>query len=171
VSYTIGIKRRFIPGYTKYRAVRHSWENFRFLVDLEDGSQLVIPGFRAEGLKVYPDFKTHIQDLESRKRLADFERAEQDRKYHEAIERERVAGLPRQAQPLVQHVEQQPWLGDRPTGIAHQPPVQAYQDKYQQTYQPSAEEVEAKRRASEHVQRILGGDGPSAGLAPRSSLS
>lgn len=65
MSYTIGIKRRFWPGYTRHTVKSHDWQNFRFILDLEDGGQIHIPGFQAGALKVYPDFWTHLQNLKA----------------------------------------------------------------------------------------------------------
>lgn len=61
MAYTIGIKRRFFPGYRKIRVNGHDWQNWRFILNLEDGSQEHIPGFTASALKVYADFWTHLQ--------------------------------------------------------------------------------------------------------------
>lgn len=61
MAYTIGIKRRFFPGYRKVRVTGHDWQNWRFILNLEDGSQEHIPGFAAPALKVYADFWTHLQ--------------------------------------------------------------------------------------------------------------
>ncbi len=64
MSYTIGLKRRFIPGYRKIRVKGHEWQNGRFILNLEDGSQDHIPGFSIPYLKVYADFWAHLAQLE-----------------------------------------------------------------------------------------------------------
>lgn len=61
MAYTIGIKRRFLPGYRKVQVKGHDWQNGRFILNLTDGSQLHIPGFQTPDVKVYPDFWTHLQ--------------------------------------------------------------------------------------------------------------
>ncbi len=57
--YTIGIKKWW--GYEKHSVSKHSWENFRFIFDLADGSQLIVPGFKAAGVKVFADFHEHVE--------------------------------------------------------------------------------------------------------------
>lgn len=63
MSYTVGIKRRFLPGFKAYKVKSHDWQNFRFVLELEEGGELHIPGFQAPSLKVYPDFWTHLHNL------------------------------------------------------------------------------------------------------------
>lgn len=60
-GYTVGIKRRFFPGYTKFRVKAHSWESNRFILNLVTGEQIQIPGFQAPALKVYSDFWEYNQ--------------------------------------------------------------------------------------------------------------
>lgn len=62
--YTIGLKRRWLPGYRRYSVTKHDWQNFRFILNLADGSQEHIPGFSVSALKVYPDFWAHLAQLE-----------------------------------------------------------------------------------------------------------
>lgn len=64
MSYTVGIKRRFLPGYRKVQVTGHDWKDFRFILNLIDGSQESIPGFQLSSLKVYADFWTHLAQLE-----------------------------------------------------------------------------------------------------------
>lgn len=64
MAYTVGIKRRWFFGYRKVQVNGHDWQNFRFILNLTDGSQESIPGFTARGVKVYPDFWTHIAQVE-----------------------------------------------------------------------------------------------------------
>lgn len=75
--YTIGLARRF--WFTKRLAVTgHKWENFRYIFQLRDGSELSVPGFRAEGVTVYPDIKAYmayLQDQAAADRLFDEEQA------------------------------------------------------------------------------------------------
>ncbi len=61
MAYTIGIKRRWLPGYRKITVTGHEWQNWRFILNLTDGSQEHIPGFSTSVLKVYADFWTHLQ--------------------------------------------------------------------------------------------------------------
>lgn len=76
MSYTIGIKRRFGFGFKKYQVNGHDWQNFRFILDLIDGSQIYIPGFSAVALRVYPNFWTHIAQLKQRAAVEDPKKAE-----------------------------------------------------------------------------------------------
>lgn len=82
MAYTVGIKK-FGFWTTNLRVKRHSWENFRFIFDLEDGSQLLVPGFRCSGVKVYPDFWDHVklekQKAEAAKLAAALKREEESR--------------------------------------------------------------------------------------------
>ncbi len=64
MSYTIGIKRRFLPGYQKVKVTGHDWQHGRFILNREDGSQDHIPGFSTPRLKVYADFWTHLAQVE-----------------------------------------------------------------------------------------------------------
>lgn len=67
MSYTVGIKRRFLPGYRKVQVTAHDWKDFRFILNLSDGSQESIPGFQLTCLKVYADFWTHLAQIEQSK--------------------------------------------------------------------------------------------------------
>jgi hypothetical protein len=60
MSYTIGIKRKFWPGYRKVSVNGHDWQNGRFILNLVDGAQEHVPGYSVRVLKVFPDFWTHI---------------------------------------------------------------------------------------------------------------
>lgn len=100
MAYTIGIKKSilgFIPWTTKLRVTRHSWENFRFVFDLEGGSQLLVPGFKCEGVEVYPDFWDHVrlekQRAESEKLAAAMKREEESRKALADAERQELEML------------------------------------------------------------------------------
>jgi len=77
--YTLGIKRRFFPGFKKLRVRNHGWEGDRLIVNLEDGSQEQIPGFRVFSLKVYNDFHKHFEEIRLRQeaRAAEEAKAEQ----------------------------------------------------------------------------------------------
>ncbi len=59
MSYTVGVKRRFFPGFKKYVVKAHDWKDFRFLLNLENGEQVQIPGFRCPAFKVCADFWIH----------------------------------------------------------------------------------------------------------------
>lgn len=164
MSYTVGIKRRFWPGYRLVQVTGHSWENFRFILNLTDGSQIVIPGFQAGGIKVYPDFKSHIAVLEDARRKADEDlhqrhlelearyrkQAEYEAHAHAEYQRVREFETVPESFPE-QPPQQQPWLSD-------QAPRRNEQD------------LRARENAKQRVSSILSGNGPSEGLADRPSI-
>lgn len=96
MAYTVGLKKWW--GYQKLSVNRHSWENFRFIFDLADGSQLIVPGFKASGVKVYSDFWKHVE-LTNRARAQqeadelDRARAVHDRAELEEFKRMKSKGL------------------------------------------------------------------------------
>lgn len=58
IAYTVGIKRRFLPGFRKYTVTYHDTdEHMRLHMQLTDGSQIVVPGLHRQALKVYPDYR------------------------------------------------------------------------------------------------------------------
>lgn len=57
MAYTIGIKRRWLPGYRRLLVTGHAWQHGRFILDLNDGSQEHIVG---AGIRVYTDFWAHL---------------------------------------------------------------------------------------------------------------
>jgi len=65
MSYTLGIKRRFWPGYTKYRVTAHETDynanEIRLIIHLADGSKMVIPNMDRRVFKLYPDFSIAMQ--------------------------------------------------------------------------------------------------------------
>ncbi len=127
MSYTVGVKRNFWFGHRKVTVNGHDWQNGRFILNLTDGSQEHIPGFSTPGVKVYADFWTHLAQ----------------------IERSRPAPPP---MPVRQ-----------PVNVAPQPVAQI-QPMFETEPDPEPEQEipesaitqEAKRRATEHIQRILG---------------
>lgn len=68
-GYTVSVKRRFLPGYKKYRVTSHSWENFRFIFNLASGEQLIIPGFKATAVKVHRDFWDYVASKNTRQNV------------------------------------------------------------------------------------------------------
>jgi hypothetical protein len=62
MSYTVGVKRRFLPGYRPYFVTGHSWSPRSVTLNLLDGSQEHI---ETHGLKVYPDFWTHLAQVQA----------------------------------------------------------------------------------------------------------
>lgn len=63
-SYTIGIKRRFLPFYQKYKVLGHKTEMLgqsgRLVMTMVDGSTLTIPEIGKRFLRVYPDYDNAI---------------------------------------------------------------------------------------------------------------
>jgi hypothetical protein len=59
--YTVGVRRRFLPVFKKYKVFRHDTETLaeggRLILQLADGSQLGIPGIARRVVKVYPDYR------------------------------------------------------------------------------------------------------------------
>lgn len=59
-SYTIGIKRRFLPFYRKFRVFGHKNEtvgqDVRLVMTMVDGSTLAVPDIAKRFLRVYPDY-------------------------------------------------------------------------------------------------------------------
>lgn len=100
--YTVGVKRRFLPGYTKYRVTAHksqfdlngySLRIPRLVLTLADGSELALPGALDRGIIIYPDFKSGLDRLESEAQEK-LERAEADEaiKLYEAFKASKQAG-------------------------------------------------------------------------------
>lgn len=80
MAYTVGIKKWW--GTKRIRVKSHSWENFRFTFELENGGQFLLPGFRCAGVEVYPDFHDHVRLEKQRAEAAELKAA---------IERERAS--------------------------------------------------------------------------------
>lgn len=59
LCYTVGIKRRFLPGYRKYRVYSHSWDTQKLevvlVLELDDGG-FVSVGMTRKEMKVFPDY-------------------------------------------------------------------------------------------------------------------
>lgn len=69
ISYTVGIKRRFLPLFKRYSVTGHDTDSGCLLLNLTDGSQLSVPGVTQKVIKVYPDYRNaEIQLAKLRKR-------------------------------------------------------------------------------------------------------
>lgn len=73
-TYTVGVKRRFLPGFKKYQVVKHFVESTlpikneqgqiimireiepRLIMIFLDGSELSLPFFKDMTLRAYPDY-------------------------------------------------------------------------------------------------------------------
>lgn len=68
ISYTVGVRRRFLPIFRKYVVTGHDTENMpsgaRLHLVLADGSQLAIPGIDRRVFKVYPDYRNAQLNLD-----------------------------------------------------------------------------------------------------------
>lgn len=127
MSYTVGIKRRILPGYRRVSVTAHSWEQGRFILNLSDGSQEHVV---AAGLKVYPDFWTHLAQIERSNRAVHIERS------GIVTERPVTRSVPRETQP--------------------EPPTAFEAESYEPVESVDMQEV--KRRAAERVRSILAAD-------------
>jgi hypothetical protein len=65
--YTVGIKRKWLPGYTKYRVTEHRTQftmrehtllRPRLILSLEDGREIAIANFLTRDFVLYQDYKT-----------------------------------------------------------------------------------------------------------------
>lgn len=135
MSYTVGIKRRFWFGHKKYVVTGHDWQNFRFILNLGDGSQIHLPGFSCAGLRVYPDFWTH--------------HAQGEREIERRRGRQGAHARPEPVQPLEDYAELKPVRADEPS-------------HFQAPRDPRQDEV--KRRAAERVRSIRASDEQPQGL-------
>ncbi len=82
VVYTVGIRRKFLPIYKKYKVVDHVQNTFivrnefkdalnvipRLFLDLVDGSQVCVSRIDQRDWKVYPDYREKVE-LETKERL------------------------------------------------------------------------------------------------------
>jgi hypothetical protein len=198
MSYTVGIKRRFLPGFRKIAVLAHSWENFRFLLNLVDGSQLVIPGFRVDAIKVYADFNDHLNlrreeqrraaaeaELQALREKAEADRARNERVY-KRVQAETTAPQQFTDRELfpIGHQETQRASEPQRQGInpfpqyteqhSHGQESAQYPAQYAdqtQPAQPSAQELEARRRANKRFADVFGSNGPAEEVGPRSPLS
>jgi hypothetical protein len=77
--YHVGIKRRFLPIYKKYKVIGHVNEpigdKVRLVLRGADGSLTCIPDVGKRQVKVYPDF---VSAVEAQKRLKDNQGVIQD---------------------------------------------------------------------------------------------
>lgn len=71
VSYTLGVKRRFLPGYRKFRTLGHKNETvgaeIRLVIRTVDGALVTIPDVAKREIKVYPDFNNAMQNQKALK--------------------------------------------------------------------------------------------------------
>lgn len=132
MAYTVGIKRRWIPGYRKVTVTGHDWQNWRFILNLADGSQEHIPGFTVGALKVYADFWTHLAQ----------------------VERSRPTPPP---VPQFRPVVPEPVVEARHEPVQSTVEVEEYQPPPRND---SPEMQEVRRRAANRVRSILASDGP-----------
>lgn len=145
MSYTVGIKRRYWFGYRKLRVTGHDWQNGRFLLNLEDGSQEHLPGFHLDGLRVYPDFWVHLKQLEHSRPAAPVVAAPTIR------EPAPVRELPLEAQ-------------SEPPAVTRRQGIQL-PDEFDETLRghlpppETPDMTEARRRATERVRDILANGG------------
>ena len=60
ISYTIGIKRKALPLYKKFKVVAHSVDKdaqpSRLVLTCTDGSLIMVPRIHLDQWRVYPDF-------------------------------------------------------------------------------------------------------------------
>lgn len=68
IAYTIGVKRRFLPGYRKFQCVHHSMDNDGLELHLVDGSAVFLSALVVRGYKVYPNYRVAQEKI---KRLAE----------------------------------------------------------------------------------------------------
>jgi len=61
VAYTVGLKRRFLPFFKKYRVNDHSAREDALFLFLENGHQLAFFGLSGRQCCVYPDYQLHAQ--------------------------------------------------------------------------------------------------------------
>lgn len=144
-GYTVGVKHRILPWYKKYQVKAHSWENFRFILNLVNGEQIYIPGFQATAVKVYANFWNHYKREELRRQSAPVIDRLQGATFVD-----RSAGKQREPLPEndivkrdydLKEVDYANENGEEPRTAPHDDGVSS----------------EAKRRASERVRGILSG--------------
>ncbi len=66
LCYTVGIKRRVMPGYRKFTVFGHRSEkigdSYRLVLKCEDGSLVAVPALAKKEIKVYPDYDGAIEN-------------------------------------------------------------------------------------------------------------
>lgn len=154
--FTVGIKRRFFPGFKRYLVTSFNWLNVdRWLsLKIADGSELQIPGVKVKALKVYPDVKIV---LEKRKK-----RAEEDRRIlEETLEKQRIheesvqAGIAEKQRQLEFQLEQQ---NQRELDLIHEADRQSLAELEQRRRMatpPQTMEQVARERAHDQVRGII----------------
>lgn len=155
MSYTIGIKKWW--GFEKYDVTRHSWENFRFIFDLADGSQLIVPGFKASGVKVFKNFWDHVgaqNRAQAAVELAKIQEAVAHKERLELEEFKRVKALEAKLEPVQTVPKYNPPAHHKLQGASIQ----------QLSFSPDAEEQyghvnpEVMQHALQRVRGILPGE-------------
>lgn len=126
MAYTVGIKRRWLPGYRKVLVSAHEVQQGWFIFNLADGSQERYPALSIPGLKVYNDFWTHLAQMQ-----------------RTTMEAPRPAVVPRETQTVVEEARE-------PAPRVEQPEIEL-----QSRPGDSPEMLEVKRRAAERVRDIL----------------
>jgi hypothetical protein len=60
VNYTVGVKRRFFPGFKTYQVIYHAYEHATGQLELHlvDGSSLNVPGLLRRPWRVYPNYRS-----------------------------------------------------------------------------------------------------------------
>lgn len=56
IAYTVGVKRRFLPGHRKHKCVYHAHDSQGLELHLVDGSAVFLGNLMVRGYKVYPDY-------------------------------------------------------------------------------------------------------------------
>jgi hypothetical protein len=92
--YTVGIKRRFLPGYRKFRVSVHEYRADRLLaMTLEDSSYVSVDMVGRE-CKVYDDYNT-AQRLDAYREQQEAEKAAARAQIRKEVEDEMIAELGR----------------------------------------------------------------------------
>lgn len=64
MKYTVGVGRRFLPGFRRYKVTGHTTEPVgnipRLVLTCADGSIVAIPGLDKRKVKVYPDYQDEV---------------------------------------------------------------------------------------------------------------
>lgn len=62
--YTVGLKRRFLPGFKKYWVRDHSTAGDSLVLVLADLTQIAIHGLAGRMIAVFPDYQDHARHVE-----------------------------------------------------------------------------------------------------------
>jgi hypothetical protein len=68
IAYTVGVKRRFLPGYRKFSCVHHAMDHDGLELHLVDGSAVFMPTLILRGYKVYPNYSVAQEKIERLKK-------------------------------------------------------------------------------------------------------